>query len=236
MTAPTHDCFHPYFVHCIEANGESNGITADQSRAFKVTVGNDVSNFIGRFSGTLKRADLLVTPSATLTLNHALDSDSSDDGDDEDDDDNMGVDDPHAALPRTDQSIPNDGFPTIAVEVGFSESYTGLFRDMSLWLHGTAGRVRVVIVVNLIETPPVNLQPLVLANDDLFEQDVGPPRMIRFHRGGRYGPLLHHGHVLVGAITGVLELWRLDPVTQEPYMETRKVGLPPHLRIPLYID
>lgn len=227
MTAPTHDCFHPYFVHCIEASGELNGITADQSRAFKVTVGNDVSNFIGRFSGSLKRGDILVTPSASLTLTHALDSDSSDDDHDDDDDEDMSVDHPQAYQPRTDPSIPNDGFPTIAVEVGFSESYSALLRDMSLWLHGAAGRVRVVIIVNLVETPPVNLQPLVLANDDLFEHDVTPPQMIRFHRGSRYGPLLYHGHVLVGAITGTLELWRLDPVSQEPYMETRKVVVSP---------
>lgn len=223
MTASTHDCFHPYFVNCIEASDECNGITADQSRAFKVTVGNDVSNFVGRFSGSLKRGDLLVTPCATLNLTHALDSDSSED----DDDDEMDFDDPHADVPRTDPSIPNDGFPTIAVEVGFSENYTGLLRDMSLWLHGAAGRVRVVIIVNLIETPTVNLQPLVLANDDLFEDDVKPPRMIRFQREGRYGPLVHHGHVLVGTITGTLELWRLDPDSHEPYMETRKVGVFP---------
>lgn len=51
----------PYSVHYIEASGKSNGITADQTRSFKVTVGNDVSNFIGRFTGSLKRGDQLAT-------------------------------------------------------------------------------------------------------------------------------------------------------------------------------
>lgn len=234
MTATTHDCFHPYFVDCIDAAVDAAGITPAQARAFKITADNDVRNFTGIPTGSLKRGDLLVTPRPVIMLRHNIDDDSSDDDDDDDhdmDDDNQ--------QPPIDTTIPNDGFPTIAVEVGFSENYTSLLRDMRLWLEGAAGRVRVVILVNLIESPPVNLQPFVL--DDSFDDDLpaasgaqqlDTARLRRFRRepGARYGPIMYRGHVLVGAITGTLELWRLDPTTKTPYMETRKVFKPllPH--------
>lgn len=238
MTATTHDCFHPYFVDCIDAAVDAAGITPAQARAFKITADNDVRNFTGIFTGSLKRGDLLVTPRPVIMLRHDIDDDSSDDDDDQD------MDNDNRQPAPIDTAIPNDGFPTIAVEVGFSENNTSLLRDMRLWLEGTAGRVRVVILVNLIESPPVNLRPFVL--DGTLEDDVpaafgvqqsDATRLRRFRRepGARYGPIMYRGHVLVGAITGTLELWRLDPVSKTPYMETRKLFTPPPPPLTLFL-
>lgn len=96
-----------------------------------------------------------------------------------------------------DGTVPNDGFPLVATEVGFSESYANLLRDMRLWLIGSGGKVRAVILVAITETPKYASKPI-------LESDEGPAVLA----GPLFGPRMHGEHVLVGAITAVLEVWR----------------------------
>lgn len=171
-------------------------LTPSQTRAFKLTAGSDVRNFHDGYAGSLKRADILLTPRP----------------DEQEDDNNDDMDD--VSEVDVAATLPNGGFPTVAVEVGFSQSYDSLLRDMRLWLEGSDGNVRVVILVNLIETPQVNLQPLV------HDQTRTRKRLIY---ESRFGPVHYKSHRVVGDITGTLELWRLDPVTKLPVVKLRKV-------------
>lgn len=99
-----------------------------------------------------------------------------------------------------DGTVLNDGFPLVATEVGFSESYANLLRDMRLWLIGSKGKVRAVILVAITETPKYASKPI-LESDPALE--------IPAALGGHpFGPRMHGAHVLVGAITAVLEIWR----------------------------
>lgn len=63
--------------------------------------------------------------------------------------------------------------------------------------------------------------------DDTVDDDVpatfgvkesDAARVRRFCRDpcARYGPIIYRAHVLVGSVTGTLEIWRLDPTTKTP--------------------
>lgn len=66
----------------------------------------------------------------------------------------------------------NGDFPLVAVEVGFSEGYEGLVRDMELWLVGSEGKVRVVVLFRLLETPMFQSHRLLTDDDDGGGEDV----------------------------------------------------------------
>lgn len=123
-------------------------------------------------------------------------------------------------MPTSDAGdVLNDGFPLVATEVGFSESYANLVSDMTLWLVGSAGKVRAVILISITETPKYTSKPLAECTGPV------PP-------GDPYGPRTLDGHTLVGAITAVLELWRYDPASAAPVREARMRVIPPDLDHP----
>lgn len=118
-------------------------------------------------------------------------------------------------MPTSDaDDVLNDGFPLVATEVGFSESYANLLSDMTLWLVGSAGKVRAVILISITETPKYTSKPLV--------DSAGP-----VPSGEKYGPRILDGHTLVGAMTAVLEVWRYDPVYAATVCEARMSVIPP---------
>lgn len=45
-----------------------------------------------------------------------------------------------------------------------------------------------------------------------------------------YGPILYNGHVLVGELPGVIELWRIDSETSLPHLTSRHTVLLPSLK------
>lgn len=114
----------------------------------------------------------------------------------------------------------NDGFPLVAVEVGFTETYEQLLADMNLWLKGSEGKVRAVILVSLTETPKYSAKPFL--GEPKSEPDPEAPPA----RRGPHGPLYRGDHVLVGAITGFLEIWRLNAATGTVECEPRISVLP----------
>lgn len=61
-------------------------------------------------------------------------------------------------------------FSCPAVEISFSEEYKHLMKDMKHWLQGSKGKVRVILLVNVIEIPKVWLIEAVLEVDF----DAGP--------------------------------------------------------------
>lgn len=118
-------------------------------------------------------------------------------------------------MPTSDAGdVLNDGFPLVATEVGFSESYANLVSDMNLWLVGSAGKVRAVILISITETPKYTSKPLA--------ECTGP-----VPHGEQFGPRVLDGHTLVGAITAVLEIWRFDTAADEAVREVRMSVIPP---------
>lgn len=115
----------------------------------------------------------------------------------------------------------NDGFPLVAVEVGFSETYEQLLADMELWLKGSEGKVRAVILISLTETPKYS------AKSFLHEPIPEPDPNALPARRGPHGPLYRGEHVLVGAITGFIEIWRFNAATGTVECEPRISVLPP---------
>lgn len=117
-----------------------------------------------------------------------------------------------------DESVPNDGFPLVATEVGFSESYANLLRDMTLWLVGSEGKVRAVILICINETPKYVSKPL------LDSEGAPSPPVIP---GEKFGPRLVDGHTLVGSITAVLEIWRYNAKSCSAEREVTMNVIPP---------
>lgn len=124
-----------------------------------------------------------------------------------------------------DQSEPLNGdFPSIAVEVGCSEDYDGLLADMELWLRGSAGQVRVVVLVNLVETPEYNGAPFssTQKQQPAAELPDGADQLSQLVSQGTHGLILYNGHVLVGELSSFVELWHMDDTTSEPRMSRAK--------------
>lgn len=194
MPAPEHDAIQSLFEHGISEMSRAHALATAERDLFTVKVGTDVTAFAGARQGSRKRADLSVAP-------QNLDSDS--DGEDGED----------GGL--------NGDFPSVAVEVGFSEGYARLKQDMELWLLGSAGKVRVVVLVNLVEMPVFTGEPF--SRDDAA---AAPAAARRWVSAAPHGPIMYDGHVLVGAITGFVELWRIDAATALPHATCRRTVLP----------
>lgn len=114
----------------------------------------------------------------------------------------------------------NDGFPLVAVEVGFSESYEQLLADMELWLKGSLGKVRAVVIISLTETPKYSGKPFLSEPTGESDPDALPARR------GPHGPLYRGKDILVGAITGFLEVWRYNAETNTTERESHISVLP----------
>ncbi|TFK70743.1 hypothetical protein BDN72DRAFT_838572 [Pluteus cervinus] len=119
-----------------------------------------------------------------------------------------------------------DLFPRLVVEVG-GETWDEMRLDASVWLDGTDGAVRVVILVKVEESDGDRVDdPLVLREDGEFVED--PP--VRFYRPlpaeenelssrGRYaaaaalGPKIYKNYAVTGSMKVTTEVWR--PASQE---------------------
>lgn len=110
----------------------------------------------------------------------------------------------------------NSDFPLVAVEVGFSEGYEALKNDMELWLVGSEGKVRVVVLISLLETPHYQAHQFLTDDDDPSADHPGENHSPVVAPPAPYGAYLHNDLILVGQITGFLELWRLDATTKLP--------------------
>lgn len=197
MPVPEHDAVQGVFEDGLAEMIRQKSLTRSERRLFSVRVGTDVTGFTGGKEGSRKRADLVVYPQKDLVP----------DPNDSQHDDNGSV---------------NGDFPSIAVEVGFSEGYDQLKKDMELWLVGSGGNVRVVVLINLTETPTYSGKPFT-------RPSMGSGGSSSWSSQGPYGPILSDGHVLVGEISGIVELWRLDPATSLPHLTSRHTVLPPPL-------
>lgn len=196
MPCPVHDAVQTFFEQGINELSRRHALQSSERSLFRIMAGNDVNAFTGDKAGSRKRADLTITPQRPIP------PPDYDDGDDDDD-------------PL------NACFPSVAVEVGYSEDYEQLLADMRLWLLASDAHVRVVVIVCLSETPIYNSKP--------FRCPVTTPAQppaSRWIRDGPYGPLRYDGHILVGTISGFVELWRLD-ATGVPHVTSRKILLPP---------
>lgn len=175
---------------------------SDSERAlFGIQAGTDVNAFGGSHQGSCKRADLSIVPQQPI------------------DDDDLDADE-DACEPL------NGDFPSVAVEVGFPEDDDGLLADMELWLRGSAGRVRVVVLVNLTETPDYNGAPFSRTQEPAPAPSDGADPVPRWVSQGNYGPILYDGHVLVGELSGFMELWSFDEATSAPRMSCHRTVIP----------
>lgn len=172
MPTPEHDAIQGLFERGISSFSRTHALSDDERGLFAIKAGTDVNAFGGSHHGSCKRADLSIVPQQPI-------------------DDDIEGDEPL-----------NGDFPSIAVEVGFSEDYDGLLADMELWLRGSAGRVRVVVLVNLEETPPYRGTPITSTEKQVPGQLDGADGAPRWVNQGTYGPILYEGHVLVGELTG----------------------------------
>lgn len=195
MPVPEHDTIQGVFEEGLIDMSHQHNLTRAERHLFAVRVGTDVNAFEGPKEGSRKRADLSVYP-------------QKDRGPDA------------LNLKNLDTRDVNGDFPSIAVEVGFSEGYEQLKNDMELWLLGSGGKVRVVVLVNLNEAPIYNGEPFTHFSK---ASGVVPENWVS---EGPFGPILFRGHTIVGEITGVVELWRLDPTTGTPRMTSRNTVLP----------
>lgn len=203
MPVPEHDAIQGLFEHSISEMVREHSLLSAERSLFAVKVGTDVNAFEGSKQGSRKRADLSISPQKAL----------DDDEEEEDEEDNGAI---------------NGDFPSIAVEVGFTEDYVCLVKDMELWLTGSSGKVRVVVLVNLTETPTFNGGPFLRsATPSPPEQSGAHPPSRKWQNQGPYGPIIYDGHVLVGEICGFVELWRLDPVSSLPKITSKRIVLPP---------
>lgn len=118
--------------------------------------------------------------------------------------------------------MPNQGFPSVVAVVGCNEGYSDLCEDMRLWLLGSAGLTRVVILVVLTEHPKYEYSTLPTPPPS----SSLPPKV----QLGTYGPITYDGHILVGAITARLELWRINPQNGRPHRTYSRSVIPPDPR------
>ncbi|KAK9237502.1 hypothetical protein V1525DRAFT_426236 [Lipomyces kononenkoae] len=98
----------------------------------------------------------------------------------------------------------------VTIESGFTEDYTGLRMDKSIWIDGMSAKV--VILICLKESPRFK-NPVTLY-EDIEDIDVALERM-RQNRG-TYGPFEHQSHRWFGRLSDAwIEVWRAnmkDPV------------------------
>lgn len=131
--------------------------------------------------------------------------------------------------------VVNRRFPSLAVEVGFSEVYADLMADMELWLRGSRGGVRVVTVVCLNESPKVGLQMFVMDNNFYAERawhhgqsvgEGGPEGNLpqdRIPTSDKYGPVYRNGRMVAGKTSGFLEIWWTNAEIGKVYRTVEKV-------------
>ncbi|KAL0631006.1 hypothetical protein Q9L58_010142 [Maublancomyces gigas] len=138
-------------------------------------------------------------------------------------------------LPRgsdEDDTVLNGGFPLVAVEVGFSQTYESLLLDMRKWLEGSAGMTRAVILISFSEDPMYSSKPSEKAGalepelppvpESSLESAMPPPAPPR----PPYGPIVVGKHIVVGEIKVFLEIWRYDAIKEAPYLESHISILP----------
>lgn len=221
MPSPIHDAAQVFFQRRLKRLIIERRISYADSTRFELQTGTDVGRFSGDRAGSRKQPDIAVIAA----------------GDDDEDD-------------------LNSDFPLVTVEVGFSEGYDALKKDMKLWLIGSEGKVRVVVLISLLETPQYQAHQF-LTDDDSDDnpgdghgskEDVVADA-VEYNSSGAsssvvpaaanpppstapYGPYLHNNLILVGSITGFLELWRLDPTTKLPVRTLHRdifpTGPPPY--------
>lgn len=207
MPSPIHDAVQVFFQRRLKQLLIERRISYADSTRFELQTGTDVGRFTGDRAGSRKQPDVAVIAA----------------GDDDEED-------------------LNSDFPLVAVEVGFSEGYEALRNDMELWLVGSEGKVRVVVLISLLETPHYQAHHFLTDDDDqgaetpsettpsgAFSSVVVP---VVATPPAPYGPYLHNDLILVGKITGFLELWRLDPTTKLPVRTLHRnifpTSAPPH--------
>jgi len=101
------------------------------------------------------------------------------------------------------------------LEVGLLESYDMLVQDAHIWLEGNHN-VTHVMIVKMEENPPYQ-GPVRHFTDDQFEKLEFPERkninVKTFALDGVYGPASYMGFCWVGQISGFLEIWERDEVS-----------------------
>lgn len=202
MPSPLHDAVQLFFDRRLKRLIIERRLSYADSTRFAVQSGTDVGRFTGERAGSRKQPDMSVMATG-------------------DDDTEDGL---------------NGDFPLVAVEVGFSEGYASLLEDMELWLLGSEGKVRVVVLISLVETPSFTGKRFMTDDEKpprgSNDRDDAGPSAPPVHVNPPYGPHLHNGLVLVGQISGFLELWRLDATTSLPTRTLRRdifpPGPPPH--------
>lgn len=186
-----HDTIERFFTDSIRSIRRTHNLT-ESEELFAFSTSPDIGGFTGDHANSRKQSDMAIIPLLPPALEQA--------------------DDNPEPL--------NDGFPLVAAEVGFSETYEQLLADMELWLKGSEGKVRAAIVVSLTETPKYSASPF-LGESTAEPGPEAPPA-----RRGPHGPLYRGDHVLVGAITGFLEIWRFNAATGTVQCEPRISVLP----------
>lgn len=215
MPSPLHDAVQVFFDRRLKRLIIERRLSYTDSTRFAVQSGTDVGRFTGDRAGSRKQPDMAVMATGDDLSENGL----------------------------------NGDFPLGAVEVGFSEGYEGLMKDMELWLVGSEGKVRVVVVINLTETPSYTVKRFLnedekpqhtstdaeeAVNQTDHDDDTGTsaPPVVPIRVNPPFGPYMHKGIVLVGQITGFLELWRLDATTSLPVRTVHRdifpSGPPPH--------
>lgn len=118
-----------------------------------------------------------------------------------------------AFLVENDQGLPEVKF---VVEVGFAETYSDLTVDAKLWLEGME-TVSLVLLVKLEESPAYHC-PIKGLSDEEFSNlrfpNLTEIKKEPFTLGGPYGPAIYKDFTWMGEISGFLELWKIDPVTE----------------------
>lgn len=187
-----HDTIERFFTDSIRSIRRTHNLT-EAEELFAFSTSPDIGGFTGDHANSRKQSDMSIIPLLPPAVEEA-------------------DDDPEPL---------NDGFPLVAVEVGFSETYEQLQTDMELWLKGSEGKVRAVILISLTETPKYSAKPF------LDDYTVEPDPDALPARRGPHGPLYRGEHVLVGAITGFIEIWRFNATTGTVECEPRISVLPP---------
>lgn len=118
------------------------------------------------------------------------------------------------------------GFPSVVVEVGWAESMADLLADARLWLLGTAGQTKVVIVVKFTETADAPSSSSSSSEDTEDEADEDPATdeaalLKAVDKTTRFSALadaildLHHrgalAKPLLGAIAATFHVFRRSP-------------------------
>jgi hypothetical protein len=99
------------------------------------------------------------------------------------------------------------------LEVGFSETYEDLVRDVTLWLEGKH-EVAIAVLVKFEETPSYQCP----VRDEDFEAlefpSVPEINEVDFKLEKEYGPVVYKGLHWVGCISAAyMEVWKRNPVT-----------------------